>query len=102
MTPAPSAGATPPHSGWVRAAALALSLAALAALPLALGSRPFELRLLTLVFLYAAMGQAWNLLAGYAGQASLGHGMFFGIGAYVSTLAVLRICLLYTSPSPRD
>lgn len=35
-----------------------------------------------LVFLYAGIGCAWNLVGGYAGQLSLGHAAFFGIGAY--------------------
>lgn len=44
------------------------------------------LNLLFFVFLYAGMASAWNLLGGYAGQFSLGHTAFFGIGAYTSTL----------------
>lgn len=32
----------------------------------------------------AMLGVSWNLLAGYAGQISLGHAAFFGIGAYVT------------------
>ena len=32
------------------------------------------------------LAQAWNLLAGYCGQISLGHAVFFGTGAYTSTL----------------
>jgi len=51
---------------------------------------PFALRLLILVAMYATLGVAWNVLGGYAGQISIGHSMFFGIGAYTSTLAVLR------------
>ncbi len=43
-----------------------------------------------LALLWAGVGAAWNLLAGYAGQFSLGHGAFFGIGAYGSTLAFLH------------
>jgi branched-chain amino acid transport system permease protein len=85
--------AAPPRTEWVRGALVLLLLAAMAVLPIFLGARPFELRLLTIMFLYAAMGQAWNLLAGYAGQTSLGHGMFFGIGAYTSTMAVSGIGL---------
>jgi branched-chain amino acid transport system permease protein len=77
----------------VRGGLLVLLVLVLLALPLALAGRPFELRLLTVMFLYAAMGQSWNLLAGYAGQTSLGHGMFFGIGAYTSTLAGIGIGL---------
>lgn len=39
-----------------------------------------------LVLLFAMLGTAWNLLGGYAGQISFGHAVFFGIGAYTSTL----------------
>lgn len=65
---------------------LALLLAVLIAAPVTLGERPFELRLLTLLFLYALLAHGWNILGGYAGQTSIGHGLFFGVGAYVSTL----------------
>src|SRR5206468_5745416 len=33
---------------------------------------------------------AWNLLGGYCGQISLGNAVFFGIGAYTSSLLVMR------------
>lgn len=46
----------------------------------------FYLHLLILVFLYGMMGGAWNMIGGYAGQVSLGHAVFFGIGAYTSTV----------------
>src|SRR3989441_1599708 len=39
-----------------------------------------------MIFLYGSLAQAWNLLAGYCGQISLGHAVFFGAGAYTSTL----------------
>jgi branched-chain amino acid transport system permease protein len=38
------------------------------------------------VLLFIALGQAWNVAAGIGGQLSLGHGVFFGIGAYVTAL----------------
>jgi branched-chain amino acid transport system permease protein len=47
-------------------------------------------RVLTLVFLWAAMGLAWNVISGYAGQISFGHQVFFGIGAYVTVLLVVK------------
>jgi ABC-type branched-subunit amino acid transport system ATPase component/ABC-type branched-subunit amino acid transport system permease subunit len=47
-------------------------------------------RVLTLVFLWAAMGLAWNIISGYAGQISFGHQAFFGIGAYVTVLLVVK------------
>jgi len=38
-------------------------------------------------FLLAAISaSAWNIVGGYAGQVSVGHSMFFGIGAYVPLL----------------
>src|SRR5215813_8168914 len=38
-------------------------------------------------FLLAAISaSAWNIVGGYAGQVSFGHGMFFGIGAYLPLL----------------
>jgi len=37
-----------------------------------------------LMSLGIAMGQSWNMLGGFAGQTSLGHAGFFGIGALVT------------------
>jgi branched-chain amino acid transport system permease protein len=39
------------------------------------------------------MALAWNVAAGYAGQFSLGHSLFYGIGAYASTVLYLRLGL---------
>ena len=39
------------------------------------------------LFLFAALGLAWNIVGGYAGQLSLGHAAYFGVGAY--SLALL-------------
>jgi branched-chain amino acid transport system permease protein len=36
--------------------------------------------------LFAALATAWDLIGGWAGQLSLGHAAFIGLGAYVSTL----------------
>ena len=56
-------------------------------------TQPFYLHLMILIFLYAMISGAWNILGGYAGQVSLGHAVFFGIGAYSSTLGVLNFGL---------
>jgi branched-chain amino acid transport system permease protein len=41
--------------------------------------------------LYAALlSQAWNILAGYGGQFSFGHALFFGTGAYVHAIAQIQ------------
>ena len=52
---------------------------------------PFPRHLLIMIFLYATMGLAWNLIGGYAGQISLGHAIFFGIGAYTSSLMLMKL-----------
>ena len=44
----------------------------------------FALHLLMMIFMHAVMSQSWNVLAGFSGQISLGHAIFFGIGAYAS------------------
>jgi branched-chain amino acid transport system permease protein len=46
----------------------------------------YQLNVLFRLALFAAVGLAWNLVGGYAGQLSLGHAAFFGIGAYALPL----------------
>jgi len=46
----------------------------------------YNLQVLFRVFLFAAMGLAWNLVGGYTGQLSLGHAAYFGAGAYAMAL----------------
>jgi branched-chain amino acid transport system permease protein len=48
-----------------------------------LTARTDILNLVFLMFLYVALAQSWNALAGLAGQINLGHAAFFGIGAFV-------------------
>jgi branched-chain amino acid transport system permease protein len=55
--------------------------ALVALLPLVLPS-PFYFRIAALVFIFALAVLGLNLLMGFAGQVSLGHAGFFGIGAY--------------------
>ena len=57
-------------------------------LTFALGER-YHHRVLTLVFVWATMGLAWNIISGYAGQTSFGHQAFFGVGAYVTVLLIV-------------
>jgi branched-chain amino acid transport system permease protein len=42
----------------------------------------YTLQVLFRIYLFAALGLAWNLVGGYAGQLSLGHAAYFGAGAY--------------------
>ena len=47
---------------------------------------PVYQRLGALVLLAAIGASAWNIVGGYAGQVSVGHAIFFGIGAYSAVL----------------
>ena len=68
----------------LRLALGALAGAGLVALPFLVPSTWQNLLITT--FYYAFLGQAWNVLGGYAGQISLGHAAFFAIGAYTSVV----------------
>jgi len=47
-------------------------------------TEPYVLRILILAAIFAIFSASWDLLAGYAGQLSLGHALFFGVGAYTA------------------
>ncbi len=67
----------------------AATLLLLLLLPLVVNG-PFPLHVMIMVFLFAMMGVAWNLMGGYAGMFSFGQAAFFGIGAYTSTFLLLN------------
>ncbi len=72
------------------AAAPAVAFFALAGLaPLAVRDA-FLLDGLVLILIWGASGAAWNIAGGYAGQVSLGHSAFFGLGAYAAALLGAR------------
>jgi branched-chain amino acid transport system permease protein len=66
--------------------ALAAGAILLLAYPFLVHGAFFE-RLGALVLLSAIGASAWNILGGYAGQISVGHAMFYGIGAYAPLMA---------------
>jgi branched-chain amino acid transport system permease protein len=45
------------------------------------------------MFMYIAIAGCWNLFSGMTGYASLGHGIFFGIGAYTFAVSVVLLKL---------
>jgi branched-chain amino acid transport system permease protein len=73
--------------------ATGLLLAAALLLPLLLDPKGYVLRVITVALLFAAMSQAWNIVGGLANQMSLGHAAFFGLGAYASTILLVRFGL---------
>ena len=51
----------------------------------------FYIHLLVMIFFYIFLGLGWNVVGGFAGQLSLGHTVFYGIGAYTSTLLFINL-----------
>jgi branched-chain amino acid transport system permease protein len=62
----------------------AVVVAALLAAPLV--ADRYLVSVLILIFYFAYLGQAWNLMMGFAGQLSLWHALYVGVGAYVAAL----------------
>jgi len=63
-------------------AALAVLAIVLIALPAMVGN--YALSVVTLILYFAYTGQAWNVMMGFAGQLSLGHALYVGVGAYAA------------------
>lgn len=59
-----------------------------ATLPLFLSD--YFLHLMILVLFYGYLSQAWNIMSGFSGQFSFGHAVFFGTGAYVSSILLTK------------
>ena len=68
----------------------ALFFAVLLSMPLWI-TDGYVLQLIFRVVVFAVLGMAWTFIGGYAGQLSLGHVAYFGIGAYAMTLSTERI-----------
>lgn len=67
-------------------------IAAVALLPL-LGANQYLLSIAVMTLLYAYLALSWNVLGGIAGQLSLGHAAYFGIGAYTSSWLFVNLGL---------
>jgi branched-chain amino acid transport system permease protein len=72
-----------------RAVVLAVLVAGGAALPFAVPN-PYYLQVLVTAYAFAIAVCGLNVLLGYAGQLSLAHAAFFGIGAYTVALLTTR------------
>ncbi|MBN2332669.1 MAG: branched-chain amino acid ABC transporter permease [Deltaproteobacteria bacterium] len=58
--------------------------------PLAVHSSYYQ-HLLIITFMWVIIGSSWNLLAGYTGQVSFGHAIFFGVGAYTAGILFTKL-----------
>ena len=67
------------------------ALGVLLLLPLGVGAYP--VRLATVIFMWAALAGAWNLLAGYAGSVDLGPVVHYGVGGFATAALMLKLGL---------
>jgi len=79
---------------------VALAVAVLVAVGLPFDSEPVVNGELTLVLVFAVAALGLNLLVGYAGQISIGHGAFFAIGAYTAAALMVKAHLPYLLTLP--
>jgi branched-chain amino acid transport system permease protein len=74
-------------------------LAASAVVPLVFDPESsYVVYFLFMAFTYVTLSQAWNIVAGYTGQVSLGVHAFFGLGAYVVAILWSRELIGYLDP----
>ena len=80
-------------------AAVLLAAVALATVPL-FGLPAFYESFLYLVFHWIVLATSWNILSGYSGYFSFGHGAFFGAGMYATATLASRygVPFLWTLP----
>jgi branched-chain amino acid transport system permease protein len=52
---------------------------------------PLWVRIATEILMWAGLAQSWNMIGGYTGYLSFGHGAFFGVGAYITGIAMMRL-----------
>lgn len=63
---------------------------AFALFPLVVKSDYYQ-HLVILALMWVVIGGSWNLLAGYTGQVSFGHAVFFGTGAYTAGILANKL-----------
>ncbi|MBV9747758.1 MAG: branched-chain amino acid ABC transporter permease [Acetobacteraceae bacterium] len=100
MRPVPSlaasAAVSSPGAAWLRAGGIAALLAAYAAVPLLFGE--YMVYTAAQVMIYAVATLGLEIVYGRAGQLSLAHASFFGLGAYVAALAAPLTVPLWAQP----
>jgi branched-chain amino acid transport system permease protein len=69
----------------LKALPLAAILASLVIIPFMVGDQ-FVYHIFITICIFAALSTAWNIVGGFAGQLSLGHAIFYGIGAYTGVI----------------
>jgi branched-chain amino acid transport system permease protein len=70
---------------------LTAALLVFAALPFVVGN--YWTRVLTGIFMFVTLSEAWNVITGYTGYFAFGNIAFFGVGAYVTAVLVVKFSM---------
>jgi branched-chain amino acid transport system permease protein len=70
--------------------AITIALAFFIIFPLAVRSDYYQ-HIMIIALMWVLIGSSWNLLAGYTGQVSFGHAIFFGVGAYTAGIFATKL-----------
>jgi branched-chain amino acid transport system permease protein len=73
---------------------VACVLAAIAAVVPLFVKDVYVQNMMVLTLMWGALSQSWNILSGYCGQISLGHALYFGLGAYTTALLFTKFGVL--------
>lgn len=75
---------------WIKVLGYLLILAGLIYLPWTV-KNPYFLHIIIISGIFVLLASSLNLITGYTGRLNLGHAAFYGIGAYSSTLLVMKL-----------
>ncbi len=84
------------RQGWQTGLVLVAATALAAALPLALGT--YSLGVALDLMMWIALAESWAMFSGLSGYVSLGHAVFYGVGAYVTVLLWQVLPLWFSVP----
>jgi len=87
----PQAGKAQSTAGLSVGRFIPLAVLMIVSLILPLFLSPLWVRIATEVIMWAGLAQSWNIIGGYTGYLSFGHGAFFGLGAYVTGLTMVHL-----------
>jgi len=75
-----------PAFDWQHLLGLVVIMAVVASIPVWPAANGYIISVVVRALIFIMLGQAWNVIAGVGGQLSLGHGVFFGVGAYATAI----------------
>jgi branched-chain amino acid transport system permease protein len=89
-------------TGLARYRSLALAVASVIALIVvpSLGISDDMLLTMSTIFMWIILSSSWNFISGFTGYLDFGHGVFFGIGGYVTAILVAKVGLPFAPTVP--